>query len=57
MWLFFAWFLIVCLESDRIEEKNSGFEIFKVIFEIASAYGTVGLSLGYTGNLNFQILF
>eukprot|EP00027_Filamoeba_sp_ATCC50430_P003249 CAMPEP_0168557208 /NCGR_PEP_ID=MMETSP0413-20121227/9301_1 /TAXON_ID=136452 /ORGANISM="Filamoeba nolandi, Strain NC-AS-23-1" /LENGTH=668 /DNA_ID=CAMNT_0008588221 /DNA_START=5 /DNA_END=2010 /DNA_ORIENTATION=+ len=51
VWLFFAWFLIVCLESDRMEEKNSGFEIFKVIFEIASAYGTVGLSLGYIGSV------
>lgn len=29
--------------------KDPNFTIFKVIFEVASAYGGVGLTLGYPG--------
>jgi len=51
VWLFLVWFLVVAIESNRITADGSYFDIFKVIFEIASAYGTVGLSLGYPGSV------
>jgi len=51
VWLFLCWFLVVAIESERIHSTESYFDIFKVIFEIASAYGTVGLSLGYAGSV------
>lgn len=51
-------FLICCLEKDKFSRsaKNispdsdgiyGDFTFFKVVFELASAYGTCGLSLGY----------
>jgi len=48
-WVFFA-FVVICFAegrklSDGSDDPQSS--IFKVIFEIVSAYGTVGFSLGY----------
>lgn len=40
-------FLIALTEGDRLQQHKSGFSLFSVLFEVVSAYGTVGLSLGY----------
>jgi Trk-type K+ transport system membrane component len=50
-WLYAPWFLIAAIESKRYraESASGNFTIFKIFFEIASAYGTVGLTMGYTG--------
>jgi hypothetical protein len=52
-------FIIAWVEGDRIEDNNQpGFTMFNVLFEIVSAYGTVGLSLGYPGiNASFSAEF
>ncbi|KAL3476430.1 cation transport protein-domain-containing protein [Aspergillus californicus] len=41
-------FIITIVEGDRLENQNQySFQIWSVLFEVVSAYGTVGLSLGY----------
>ncbi len=47
-WLGFALWLICIIERHNIEdpESNGWFTIFSCLFELTSAYGTVGLSLG-----------
>ena len=51
-WIFLGCFIICCIESDRIMDQNDpAFQVFPIFFEVASAYGNVGLSLGYTGEL------
>ncbi|TKY88762.1 hypothetical protein EX895_002393 [Sporisorium graminicola] len=47
-WLGFALWLICIIERDNIRdpESNGWFTIFSCLFELTSAYGTVGLSLG-----------
>ncbi|KAI0299527.1 cation transport protein-domain-containing protein [Russula brevipes] len=47
-WLSLALFLICIVERGQLRNPNnaSWFTIFAVFFEIVSAYGTVGLSLG-----------
>ncbi|KAH7102156.1 cation transport protein-domain-containing protein [Auriculariales sp. MPI-PUGE-AT-0066] len=55
-WLGLALFLICIVErSDLQDEENaSWFNIFSIVFDIVSAYGTVGLSLGIpTANYSF----
>eukprot|EP00667_Euglena_gracilis_P002669 EG_transcript_2675 len=48
LWLLaLALFIITATEGNHIKEGK--FSIFTLIFEICSAYGTVGLSLGYPG--------
>lgn len=43
-------FIIAIAEGDQLANTNNyAFTLFSVIFEIVSAYGTVGLSLGYPG--------
>ncbi|KAF2436858.1 hypothetical protein EJ08DRAFT_666996 [Tothia fuscella] len=54
-YVFLGLFLICCIEGGRIENRNDyAFTIFSILFEIVSAYGTVGLSLGYP---NFNASF
>lgn len=49
-YIFLGFFLIAIIEGDRLaNSKDTAFTMFSVLFEIVSAYGTVGLSLGYTG--------
>ncbi|KAL4747355.1 hypothetical protein BDW72DRAFT_183017 [Aspergillus terricola var. indicus] len=52
-------FIITIVEGDRLENKNQySFQIWSVLFEVVSAYGTVGLSLGYPGvNASFVSQF
>ncbi|KAI8968105.1 cation transport protein-domain-containing protein [Trametes punicea] len=47
-WLGLALFLVCIIEKDGLEDEstNDWFTIFTVLFELVSAYGTVGLSLG-----------
>ena len=48
MWYLFAGaFLIACFEGGKIMADPAGFGIFPINFEVMSAYGNVGLSLGY----------
>jgi Trk-type K+ transport system membrane component len=43
---FFVFFLICIIERGHIINAAPGFSTFSVLFEVTSAYGTVGLSLG-----------
>ncbi|KAJ8108480.1 hypothetical protein OPT61_g8143 [Boeremia exigua] len=54
--VFLGFFLISIVEGSRLENTNDfAFTLFSVLFEIVSAYGTVGLSLGYPGvNTSFS---
>ena len=54
--VFLGFFLIAIVEGARLENTNDyAFTLFSVLFEIVSAYGTVGLSLGYPGvNTSFS---
>jgi len=47
-WLALALFLVCIIERDNLDNINSlhWFNIFAIVFELVSAYGTVGLSLG-----------
>ncbi|CAI1578274.1 hypothetical protein SEUBUCD646_0K02660 [Saccharomyces eubayanus] len=49
LWFLFLGLFIICIcESRHIEDTNEPeFNVFSILFEIVSAYGTVGLSLGY----------
>lgn len=47
LWFIFIGFFILSIsEGSRLQ--NSDFTMFAVLFEIVSAYGTVGMSLGYS---------
>ncbi|KAK3719147.1 hypothetical protein LTR37_004711 [Vermiconidia calcicola] len=45
-WLCLAVFLICIVEHKPLRIAAPGFSIFSVIFEVVSAYGNIGLSLG-----------
>ncbi|KAI6046353.1 cation transport protein-domain-containing protein [Pisolithus marmoratus] len=47
-WLSLALFLVCIIERDNLDNPNlqGWFNIFTIIFELVSAYGSVGLSLG-----------
>ena len=46
--IFLGFFIIAIAEGGRLQNTNEyAFTMFSVLFEIVSAYGTVGLSLGY----------
>ncbi|CCK69244.1 Trk2p KNAG_0C01310 [Huiozyma naganishii CBS 8797] len=49
MWFLFLGLFIICIcESDNIQNTNKpDLNVFSILFEIVSAYGCVGLSLGY----------
>lgn len=49
LWFMFLGLFIICLaEGGKIRDPSRPeFSIFAILFEIVSAYGTVGLSLGY----------
>ncbi|AGO14267.1 AaceriAFL218Cp [[Ashbya] aceris (nom. inval.)] len=49
LWYMFLGLFIICIvEGDRIQDPNEPtFDVFHILFEVVSAYGTVGLSLGY----------
>ncbi|OAA67370.1 Potassium transport protein, high-affinity [Cordyceps fumosorosea ARSEF 2679] len=48
LWFVFLGFFLLCItEGSKIQAGR--FEVFPVLFEAVSAYGTVGLSMGATG--------
>lgn len=48
-YVFLGLFLIAMMEGDRLQHgEEQAFSMFSVLFEVVSAYGTVGLSLGYS---------
>ncbi|KAF8511515.1 cation transport protein-domain-containing protein [Gautieria morchelliformis] len=56
-WLAFALFLVCIVERGPLQDENNAvwFNIFTIIFELTSAYGTVGLSLGIpSANYSFS---
>lgn len=60
LWYVFLGFFIICIvEGNRLGDSNQyAFNMFAVLFEIVSAYGTVGLSLGYpTNDMSFSAEF
>ena len=46
-YVFLGLFIIAIVEGTRLQSGDPNFSLFAVLFEIVSAYGTVGLSLGY----------
>ncbi|KAF1835348.1 hypothetical protein BDW02DRAFT_523332 [Decorospora gaudefroyi] len=54
--VFLGFFLIAIVEGARLENTNEyAFSLYSVLFEIISAYGTVGLSQGFPGyNTSFS---
>jgi potassium uptake Trk family protein len=46
---FFAFFLVCIIERGKILRHDPGFTEFSILFEVTSAYGTVGLSTGIPG--------
>lgn len=47
--IFLGLFIITIAEGHRLGPGDEAFSTFAVLFEVVSAYGTVGLSLGYPG--------
>ncbi|KAJ5259256.1 hypothetical protein N7478_012237 [Penicillium angulare] len=48
-WIALAVFFISIAESDHFNNQPVAFATFNVIFEVVSAYGCVGVSVGYPG--------
>ncbi|RDW88219.1 potassium transport protein TRK1 [Coleophoma cylindrospora] len=58
LWFIFAGFFIISISEGKQIQNDPSFTMFNVLFEIVSAYGTVGLSLGYpTINASFSAKF
>ncbi|KAJ5683626.1 hypothetical protein N7462_006791 [Penicillium macrosclerotiorum] len=55
-YVFLGLFIITIAEGSRLQSASDySFQIFTVLFEVVSAYGTVGLSFGYPGvNTSFS---
>ncbi|KAF7581438.1 potassium uptake protein, Trk family protein [Clavispora lusitaniae] len=48
LWYIFLGLFIICIaEGGKLKRNDYRFTVFTILFEIISAYGTVGLSLGY----------
>ncbi|KAH3757254.1 potassium ion transporter [Pelomyxa schiedti] len=47
-WVIGPWFIICCIEAENIQ-TDPVYTPFKILFEIVSSYGTVGLTLGVAG--------
>lgn len=57
LWFIFLGLFIICIaEGRKIDEHNYRLSVFSILFEIISAYGTVGLSLGYP-NINQSLSY
>ncbi|EER35614.1 hypothetical protein CTRG_00353 [Candida tropicalis MYA-3404] len=49
LWYICVGLFIICIaEGSKLQKQDLRFSIFAVLFEVISAYGTVGMSLGYT---------
>ncbi|CAF0845991.1 unnamed protein product [Adineta steineri] len=47
-WLFIAVFLICAFESSKVIPSNPSITVFRIIFEVISAFGGCGLSMGFS---------
>ena len=48
LWFIFLGLFIICIaEGGKLDNDDFRFSVFSVLFEVISAYGTVGMSLGY----------
>nr|CAB91046.1 high-affinity potassium uptake transporter [Schwanniomyces occidentalis] len=48
LWFIFLGLFIICIaEGSKLNKNHFRFSVFSILFEIISAYGTVGLSLGF----------
>lgn len=48
LWFMFIALFVICMsEEGKISRGNPSIPIFNILFEVTSAYGTVGLSTGY----------
>lgn len=57
VWIFIFMLIICMLESHKIKREPAHFSFFKVAFEIISAFGNVGMSLGYRSlNASFSAM-
>ena len=54
LWFIFLGLFIIAIAEGGPLTNDPGFSLFAVLFEIVSAYGTVGLSLGYP-NINASL--
>lgn len=45
-WIALSWLLICIVEEPQLNEGAAGFDIFAILFEVVSAYGNCGLTLG-----------
>jgi len=45
-WIVLALFLIMIIENSHFDADPAAFSVFNVIFEVVSAYGCVGISVG-----------
>ncbi|KAH3679268.1 hypothetical protein WICPIJ_008645 [Wickerhamomyces pijperi] len=60
LWFIVMGVFIICIaEGPKIQDpKSTDFDIWHILFEVVSAYGTVGLSLGFPGtNASFSAQF
>lgn len=54
-YVFLGLFIITIAEGSKLQQHDEAFQVFTVLFEVVSAYGTVGLSFGYTNaNTSFS---
>ncbi|CAG7979060.1 unnamed protein product [Penicillium nalgiovense] len=54
-YVFLGLFIITIAEGSKLQQNDNAFQVFNVLFEVVSAYGTVGLSFGYpTANTSFS---
>ncbi|KAJ7725300.1 potassium transporter [Mycena maculata] len=55
-WLVWGVFLVAIIERDRLlDDSMKWFDIFRILFELVSAFGGIGLSLGLpTDNFSFS---
>lgn len=49
LWFIFLGLFIICVAEGSKVNSSIRFTVFSILFEIISAYGTVGMSLGYPG--------
>ncbi|KAH8669127.1 cation transport protein-domain-containing protein [Xylariales sp. PMI_506] len=45
-WIALSWFLICIIEEPQLNTSAPGYNNFSILFEVVSAYGNCGLSLG-----------
>ncbi|PSK74770.1 hypothetical protein CJJ07_005470 [Candidozyma auris] len=57
LWFIFLGLFIICIaEGGKLQSNDLRFSVFAILFEVISAYGTVGLSLGYP-NVNQSLTY